>query len=377
MKKLIWWLIVLVIILGSIYVWWWTNNREPVPADKAPVRIGAVLPLTGIAAIVGETEQKGIELAVEEINKEGGINGRKLEIIFENDQTDPKNTVSAISKLVSVDKVVAIIGGTWDFLANAAIPVAEANKVVLVSPSALPDTLERTSSYFFVTHSPVANLEPAIVRFLSQFKNGKIVIISVNNLWGRAHLDTFKKSIQKSGNQLTKEIILPNFDNNDIQRELTLIKNLKPDAIIVALNFGDSVSFLRKKSELRVSGKVLADFHVEDNYNKGNLSEELVKDVTLFVFSDPTEDFVRKYYEKYQERPKTYADTSYDAVYVLKLAFENSEDIESDKVLAGLRQVKNYQGASGLINFSSKNFPENKKAVLKIFKNHQFIQVQD
>lgn len=377
MNKTIGWVVIIPIIIGAV---WWAANRAPAtpPASNEPVKIGAVLPMTGIAAIVGETEKRGIQLAVEEINENGGISGRELEVIFEDDRTDPKNTVSAVNKLAGVDKVNVIIGGTWDFLANAAIPVVETNKIVLISPSALPDTLEHSSPYFFATHSPVASNEAVIASFLSKFNRPKIVTISVNNLWGKAHLGMFKKAAEKSGSELIKEVIVPNFDNNDIQRELSLIKPLQPDVVIIALNFGDSVSFLNKKAQLGVAGKVLADFHVEDNFNQGNLEQNLVKDITLFVFSDPKGKFIESYSRKFGEKPKTYADTAYDAVYAIKLAIENSGGKYSTAdILRGLKEIKNYDGASGLIDFSVNNYSQNKKSILKVFGNGQFVKLEN
>jgi len=96
-------------------------------------------------------------LAVDEINKSGGVAGRQVQVVIEDDHTDPKQTVSAVQKLIVVDHVNALIGGTWDFLANAAIPVIDRQKMVMITPSALPDTLEKTSPYLFVTHSPVSH----------------------------------------------------------------------------------------------------------------------------------------------------------------------------------------------------------------------------
>lgn len=365
--------ILLLVVLVGILVIGIEKSRTKLSGE--PIKIGAVLPLTGIAAIVGETEKKGIELAVEEINMNGGINGHELQVIFEDDQTDPKNTVSAVTKLATLDKVSAIIGGTWDFLANAAIPVAENNKIVLISPSALPDTLEKQSPYFFVTHAPVRNNVPTVDRFLLDIEGAKVVTMSVNNLWGKAHLSTFKEAIEEDGDDhLVKEVILPNFDGNDIQRELSLIAPLKPDAIIIALNFEDTVSFLKKKQELGVSGKVLADFHVQDNFQKGNLSIDLVKDVTLFVFSNPSSEFIEAYVEEYGENPKTYADTAYDAVYAIKIAMENEGSSDKESVKNGLSSIVGYRGASGVISFNLHNYTENKISIRKIFEGENFVE---
>lgn len=202
----------------------------------------------------------------------------------------------------------------------------------------------------------------------------KIAIVSVNNLWGRAHLATFKKAIEQNKKTLVKEIVVPEFDNNDIQSHLTSLKPIKPDAIIMALNYGDTVAFIQKKNALQITGKLLGDFHVADNYANGNLSKELLSDVTIFVFSDPSAHFIERYKAAYGKEPGTYANTAYDAVYVIKQAIENSGGrTDSDSIVDGLHKITSYQGASGRIDFSKNNYPANKVPLLKVFKDGQFV----
>jgi branched-chain amino acid transport system substrate-binding protein len=372
MKKYIWVvLVILVIMIISVGLSKFENE------NRGSLRIGVAIPLTGIASVVGESEKNGIDLAVKEINQSGGINGRSIEVVFEDDHTDPKQTVGAVQKLINIDGATVLIGGTWDFLANAVIPVIDSQKKILITPSALPDTLEKTSPYLFVTHSPVALLEGGIVKFLANFSRPRVVTISVNNLWGKAHLATFSRAISVSGGTLLKEVIVPNFDGNDIQRELTIIKSLKPDVIISALNFADSVSLLRRRSELNIPAKILADFHVEDGFNKGNIPNKLLSGVNIFVFSDASQDFFEKYQKMYGQLPNTYADTAYDAVYVIKQAVENAYGkTDTESLVQGIHSINNFKGASGILDFSKNNYPSNKLPIVKIFKDGKFVEVK-
>ncbi|MBI3572357.1 ABC transporter substrate-binding protein [Candidatus Kaiserbacteria bacterium] len=364
------------IVVAVVIVGYFVLGQKPKEVTGEPIKIGVAIPLTGIAAIAGENEKSGIELAAGEINKSGGIAGRPLALIIEDDHTDATQSVSAVEKLISVDKATALIGGTWDFLANAVEPVVDKDGVVLVTPSTLPDTLEKTSPYLFVTHSPVAINERAITAFLKKTPGSKVAIMSVNNLWGQAHLNTFKKSIAASGKTLVKEVIVPQFDNNDLQTDLATIKAAKADSIITALNFGDSVAFLKKKAALGIDAKVLGDYHYIDGYQQGNIPKELLTGVTVFVFSDPTQAFIDTYVGTYRRQPGTYADTAYDAVYVLKQAIENSGGkTDSASIVAGLHKINDYNGASGHIDFSQNNYPANKQPLLKIFGGSGFVPV--
>lgn len=363
--------IVVIIILGG-YILFGRESEEQISGE--PIKIGVVLPLTGIAAAHGENERKGIELAIKEINEQGGIDGRQIQAIFEDDQTEPKHSVSAVNKLISIDQVEVIIGGTWDFLANAIIPVIDENKKILITPSALPDTLESDSPYLFIVHSPVTINQNAFETFLSQFKEGKIVVMVVDNPWGLAHLNTFRKAITEANNVLVKEVILPKFDNNDIQRELTLIKPLRPDAIVSAMNFSDYAVFAKKRVELGISAEILAHYDIVDSFHQGNIPKEFMENIVIYRFSSPKSGFVDQYQKEYGEEPRTYADTAYDAVYVIKQAIENANGKSSvNDILSGLKKITNYDGASGAIDFSENNYPANKVPVLEIFKDGQFV----
>ena len=151
-------ILILMVMISSCSTQDTAVPNDDLSKGKTPgtIRIGAVLALTGAASIHGQNEREGLELARKEINSKGGIAGKQVEIIYEDDQTDSAKSVTAIKKLVEVDNINLIIGGTWDFLANADIPVIEEGKAVLLSPSALPDTITQKSGRFFSVHSPIA-----------------------------------------------------------------------------------------------------------------------------------------------------------------------------------------------------------------------------
>ena len=107
---------------------------------SSSVKIGAVLPLTGDSAAWGEQGKYGIEMAVEEINSKNGINGKRLEVVYEDSQAIPKNAVSSIQKLVNVDKVPAIVGDIVSSTTLAMAPIAERSKTVLMAISASAPT---------------------------------------------------------------------------------------------------------------------------------------------------------------------------------------------------------------------------------------------
>ena len=103
-------------------------------AEPAPVRVGAIFGLTGFANVWSSQARRGIEMARDEINQDGGINGRPLEVIFEDSGTTAKGGVAAFNKLVRIDKVDALVGDIISFVTLPLVPLAQAYKIVLITP---------------------------------------------------------------------------------------------------------------------------------------------------------------------------------------------------------------------------------------------------
>src|SRR5262249_24354372 len=151
----------------------------------------------------------------------------------------------------------------------------------------------------------------------------RVVIMVVHNPWGQAHADTFKKAIAATHATLLQEIDLPNFDNNDIQRELSLVQPLHPDAILTAMNYGDYAVFMKKIKDFKITAKLLAHSNLADTFFAGNIEADLMDGVTVYKFSAPNDSFIANFQKAYGAMPDTYSDTAYDAVYVIKQAIEN------------------------------------------------------
>ena len=146
-KRLILWIIVAVAVVGAA-VWYARRGSDLSPA-ATPIRIGAIDPLTGPFAAYGEPVRDGMLLAVDEINAKGGIGGRKIELLLEDDGGDPKNSVSAFTKLATVSKVPVVIGPLSSGASMATAPLAERYKVVQLSTLAGTIDLSKAGDYVF------------------------------------------------------------------------------------------------------------------------------------------------------------------------------------------------------------------------------------
>ena len=117
--------------------------------EEKVVKIGAILPLTGDAAKYGESAKEGIELAIKEINAEGGVKGHKIEIIYEDSQGLPTTGVSAFQKLITSNRVPAVIGGLFSSVTLAIAPIANREHVVVLSPTSSAPAITKAGDYIF------------------------------------------------------------------------------------------------------------------------------------------------------------------------------------------------------------------------------------
>jgi branched-chain amino acid transport system substrate-binding protein len=369
-KKLIWSIIVVVVIL---LVLGFTKNSQK--ASGETIKIGAVLPLTGVGASYGEPQKNAIYMAVSEINAAGGINGRTLQVIYEDDQTNPKGSVSAVQKLNSVDQVVAIIGPAWDSLANAALPVVSTAKIPTVLVSVAPDSLDGSNDYVFSTYPTNASYQPIFEEYLRAYPGKTIVSIVYSGPWGITHQKALEKAAANTNNKIIKEIVVPQFDNNDIQRELSLVKALKPDIIFTALSTGDSKEVLVRNKSLGIDAMILGQQNEKFAFANKDLTADFYNKVTIFSRKSANKDYLEKYQNKYGQPSVSEADGAYDAVYVLKKAIEigggTREGIE-----AGLKKIRNFQGVTGIIDYSTSNYSNNKSPILEKLEGGNFVEIK-
>ena len=192
--------IVIVIVIIVIIV---AATRHHDRVDNSVVRVGFMGGLTGEAAALGEQAQSAVQLAVSEINQAGGINGKQVKVFYEDDQCLGPNAASAATKLIKVDKVVAIIGPTCSSAALAAAPIAEAAHVPMISYSATAAALTNAGDYIF-RDVPSDSFQATFAANYIKTTLGlsKVAIIAVNNDWGVGLQNAFTTSYEADGGQI-------------------------------------------------------------------------------------------------------------------------------------------------------------------------------
>lgn len=346
--------IVVVVILA--YVGFGSNKKS---TNAQIIKIGAPLALTGTAATDALNIKRGVELAQEDLIKQGV----KVEVIYEDDGTDPKRTVTAVSKLINVDKVDFLIGPTWSFLTDAGSPVFNNAQVVSFNPA---NTSEFTNGGKFGFYGAAKNTlkrEP-IAKWLKDNKKLRVASIVDNGTWGKSNLEAFKLAVADAGAEMVFSEEIPFGQEVSVMPTvLTKLIDVKPD-VILTTGFDQSLTILIKKTrELNIDLPIVfASGLLQGLIDRGVVSKNSTDKfyVTVSVLDS---EFTEKFKEKYGEYPGLYADTAYDGMMLLVEAVQQKRQ---DQTLEDyLRNETNYKGYGAIYNFDNNGDIMDGKWVIK------------
>ena len=269
------------------------NNLNEQITKKEPIKIGVIGTLTGIGAYYGEQELNGVRLALEEINRNSGINGRALELIIEDSQASAQTAITALQKLINVNQVKFIVGDSWATTTAAMIPVSNPNKVILISPIALLDELSQDDYFFRTIPNTQDMVKPLAGYAFYKMQARKVASLFSQTPYGFEHARDFKKFFEELGGEIVGE---ENFGltASDLKTELTKIKAKNPDTIFNLHTSNASIGLLiQQAKELGLEVKWLASFGAE---NAPLLEQygQLAEGLTYPYSYDPDIRFVKR-----------------------------------------------------------------------------------
>lgn len=354
-------LIVAILLLSACS----SNTTGRIVQDDV-IKIGFIGPLTGDVSAYGDGERKGIDLAVEQLNLEG----HNIEVIYEDDQCDPKLATLAINKLIYTDDVDVIIGPTCSSAMLAIAPIAEENEVILISPTAGSDEISDAGDFIFRVFMANHYYADKGIEILSEYYGvKKVAVLYIENDFGVNVKDTFTAGFD--------DVLSLGYSpsEKDFKSILLKVKDYNPDMIYLAGYHPDGALILSQAKELGIQIPFFGSGEVYelDEFLKlsGSASEG-------FVFpsgatrSGPTQnDFAKKYRAKYNEKPMLYSDFSYDIVNIL---FEAIDNVGEDpvKIKDYLYDLKDYPGASNNINFDKNGDLEKPSMALRTVEDGKF-----
>ncbi|MFG1479135.1 ABC transporter substrate-binding protein [Xanthobacter sp. V4C-4] len=330
------------------------------PARAAePIRIGFFAPLTGNVAAYGVRFREAVELKVDEVNAKGGIDGRPIELVVEDDRNQPKDAATIAQKLVNTPGLVLAIGGFSTTASLAAAPIFGEAKIPQVSPSVSHPDFTRQSDYQFRQNNREDNLALTNAEIILDKLKAKTVVIPYNqDDWGQFSSKTTAEAVEKGGGKvLLLEPVAPN--SKDFRPLVSKIKSLNPDAVFVAL-YAQEAAILTQ--HLRQAG-VNIPIGGPTPLTNPKFIELAGKDAdgvvlhTIFFVGDPAkQDFVKAYEARYKRPPDQWAALAYDTAGVsidaIRRVAASGKPITGEAVRDALDNGPAYEGVTGVTKYN-------------------------
>ncbi len=359
-------LVALVLITVLLVVAVSIQAQEETPEFTGePIYIGVSGPLTGPLAQYGEQWIKGFDLALEEINGAGGIDGRELQYVFEDSQSDPTQSVVIAQKFVADPKIIVELGDFSSTASMAASPIYQRGGLVQFGfTNSHPDFTFAGGDYTWSISVTQDQASPALADFaIDTLGLTNLAVLQINNDWGLATYDLFAPRVEElGGNIVALESYLP--EDVDFRSALTNIREANPDGIILISYAPDAALIAQQAQEAGLELPLVGSGSLQtaDYLTLGGAAVEGSFVIGQFLPSDPrpqVQTFVESYKAKYEEDPDLFATIAYDSIILIAEAIKIGGPTR-EGVHAALPQLENVPS----VLYGSVTFDEETRRVL-------------
>lgn len=370
MKKLFYLLALSIIVITGC------NNYNS--KNDSEYLIGCSCPLTGEGANYGRSVKEGVDLAVDQINKENYLQ-KKLKIVYGDDKMDPKEGVNVMNKLISADNVPVIIGPFGSSIVLSTAPVAERNKTILISASATADDIKNAGDYIFRITPPNSKQGSDIADFcFNTLKCKRAAILYQNNDYGTTLKEAFENKFSEDGGEivLTDGVIL---NTSDLKTQLLKIKNNNPDVVFFPLHYKESAIMLKQAKELGLKSYFIsADGAMTEDMLKaaGSAADGSFYSTLALGYGKADkqiEAFEKLFEEKYEKDADIYNAYYYEVTWIIAKAIKEAgykvEDIKN--YLYSMKDDKCFNGITGSTCFDV-NGEVDKAFYIYIVRNRKY-----
>ncbi len=344
-------------------------------APGAVILLGHVASLTGNEATFGDSTDKGIRLAVDEVNARGGVKGKQIAVKTYDDQGKPEEAAVASTRLVVQDKIAVLLGEVASSRSLAMAPIADSNKVPMVTPSSTNPRVtkegDRTRPFVF----RVCFIDPfqgtVMAKFASERGIKKVAVLrDVGNDYSVGLADYFLAKYKELGGKIVDDQSYKAGDQ-DFKAQLTAIKSKAPEAIYVPGYYTDVALISRQARELGIKVPLMGG----DGWDSPKLFEIGGKALEGSYFSnhysheDPApriQEFVTKYKQRFGATPDGLAATGYDAAKIALDAMARARDFTGEALRDAIASTKDYPGVTGVITINADHNAVKPAVVLEI-----------
>jgi branched-chain amino acid transport system substrate-binding protein len=334
--------------------------------------IGVYGSMTGTTATFGQSTKQGVEMFVEEVNNKGGLLGKKIRIVIQDDQGKPEEAQTVVSRLINYDHVISIIGENASSRSLAAAPVCQQAKIPMISPTSTNPKVTEVGDYIF----RVCFIDPFQGQVMAKFAANTLkvknvaILQDIKNDYSVGLTEVFNKNFQDLGGKIVGTESYSEGDS-DFSAQLTSIKGKNPDAIFLPGYYTEVGLIARQARKLGINVPFLGG----DGWESPKLVEiggDALNDCYYsnhYAVNDPApvvRNFVSAYEKKYGAKPDAVAALAYDAVGLLAESIRKANSAEPQKIRDALADTKNYQGITGSITIDSKRNAMKPAVVLRV-----------
>ncbi len=322
------------------------------PGGQAPggsVTLGLFVSTSGNGAVYGVDQQNGVNLAVSDINKSGGILGRKITVIAKDTAYDKTQAQSVMSEFISNNDMLGAIGPTSSAEAFAADPMAASVKMPIIAISNNASGVPQISPYVHRITVPEDKLQPGVAAQVDKLLKPKkaAMLYAQNDPFATTAFKGFQSQLQKDGVTITDIVPYDSDTTVLFTPQLQKIKAENPDILFVAVKANDGALILRQARQVGITVPVVGNlpFNSAPLLNSAGDASQGVIVGSLWDITDPSpinQQFVKEYRASYNRDPSTFAATSYDAVYIIREALEKTKDFSRAGLQKGIESMKGY-----------------------------------
>jgi len=343
------------------------------------VKIGMLAPLTGDAAADGLSVLNSVKLAVERINKEGGVLGQTVELVVYDDRADAKEAVALARKLIEQDKIVGFVAGSYSMPSRAIAPIFQEEGIPLVAAYAVHPDVTKAGNFCF-RNGFLGTVEGQAAAYASvEFMKAKrIALLASDNDFGRTLAAGFKNYIenQAKGVSIVYSQTYP-MSEKDFKAYLSKIKEANPDLLFASGYYFQSGPIAKQAREMgltvpimgeegadspmlmEIAGKAAEGFTIVTNLNRDDPRPEV-------------QAFLKAYRERYKIQPDMVGASAYDAFMIICDAIKRAKSTKGADIQKAIAGIKDYSGLTGMIKGFTSTGEVVKDVQVQVVKNGEF-----
>jgi branched-chain amino acid transport system substrate-binding protein len=345
-------------------------------AKKAPDpawRVGAFLSLSGPQTQFGQDTREGIELALDEVNRAGGVKGKPIKILVEDDKSNPQEATNKVLQLIDRDGVSALLGEIASSISKAGGIVANRKKIPMISPSSTNPDVTRVGPFVFRVCFTDDAQGQAGARFVAGTlgKKKAAILFASDNLYSSGLAKEFRDEAKKVGLEIVGEKSFLNSETN-FTTYITELRDSKPDIIYAPIYYNMMIPVARQAKAAGVPGQMFLGsdgWHADALVNDAGNEMEGAYLTDHFAADGPapgSQAFAKAYRDRYKHDPSSLAALGYDAARILADAIGRAKNDSPDAIRAAISETRAFQGATGTISINAERNADKPIVIVQI-----------